>query len=128
MKYTINKPVKIDIKYLKIEVPVRYEDEDIPYDAPMRQGDEWNAIIDIDRGTILDWPVGRSLDMYMKVCDSGCYHLLDGEMTAVASLINEYVPHGVVPGEYGDYIHLNIDKDGKILNWGKNIDLDEFFQ
>ena len=45
----------------------------------------------------------------------------------VGSMEQEYVPHGVVPGEYGDYIHLNIDSDGTIANWPKKPNVKAFF-
>ncbi len=62
----------------------------------------------------------------MKVCDEGVYTLLsDGKEVATR---DGYVPHGVVPGEYGDYVILNIASDGKITNWPApdEIDLDGF--
>ena len=116
----------VDVKYLGINLPVRYGDEDIPYDAPMRSGDVWDAYIDIDQGTVRNWPQGKTLDMYMKVVDSGFYslHTADGEQ--VACLEGEYVPHGLVPGEWGDYVHLKIDENGKITNWPAKPHLEDF--
>jgi len=117
----------IDVKYLGIRLPVRYGDEDIPYDAPMRNGDVWYATIDIDKGTVCDWPQGKTLDMHMKVCDEGTYDLLNDQHNLVAS-IHDYVPHSLVPGEYGDYVHLKIDKNGKITNWPAKPSLKDFGQ
>lgn len=45
----------------------------------------------------------------------------------LATLENEYVPNGIVPGEYGDYIDLKINADGIITNWPKNPDCSKFF-
>ena len=116
----------VDVKYLGINLPVRYGDEDIPYDAPQRIGDTWEAFIDIDAGTVLNWPQGKTLDMYMKVVDSGIYTLYTELMQEVACLEGEYVPHGLVPGEWGDYVHLKIDENGKITNWPAKISLEDF--
>jgi hypothetical protein len=115
----------VDVKYLGINLPVRYGDEDIPYDAPRRHGDTWEAFIDIDAGTVLDWPQGKTLDMYMKVTDSGVYTLYTDEFKEVVSR-QDYVPHGLVPGEWGDYVHLKIDATGKITNWPTKISLADF--
>ena len=42
------------------------------------------------------------------------------------SVIQDYVPHGLVPGEWGDYVHLKIDATGKITNWPTKISLADF--
>ena len=44
----------------------------------------------------------------------------------IADIVQDYVPHGVVPGEYGDYVILKIDK-GRIVNWPAKPDVSEFF-
>lgn len=53
MKTTVKIPTEIDIRYVRVHLPVRYEDEDMPYDFPFRNGDWWTAVIDIDSGKIL---------------------------------------------------------------------------
>ena len=65
--------------------------------------------------------------MFTKVVDCGTYTLCDYALNTIAQLKEEYVPHGVVPGEDGDYIELNIDKNGIITNWPKNPDVSKFF-
>ncbi len=65
-------------KYLSVDVAVRYDDEDMAYDAPMREGEIWKATIDLDTKKILNWPEGKSLSFEdMKICDQGIYILLD---------------------------------------------------
>jgi hypothetical protein len=127
MKATVMKPTDIEIKYVRIVVSVRYEEEDIPNDFPFRYGEQWDATVEMDTGKIVGWPDGRSHDMYMKVCDCGSYYLLDADKNVVGSIEDNYVPHGVVPGEYGDYIGLQIASDGTITNWPKKPDVDAFF-
>ena len=116
---------EVDVQTIEVILPVRYDDEDIPYDAPLRYGEVWRAHIDIDDGAVWDWPRGKTLDMYMKVTDSGVYILRDGDGNTIAER-NDYVPHGIIPGEYGDYVHLKIDAKGNITNWPKDIDLSGF--
>lgn len=127
MKTTVSIPTEIDIKTVGIEVAVRYEEEDIPNDFPLRDGDMWRAMVDIDTGKIRDWPQGKSGDLYMKVCDEGSYALYAEDGRELAILDGDYVPHGVVPGEYGDYIDLKIDETGAIKNWPKKFDFSAFF-
>jgi hypothetical protein len=108
-------------------VPVRYQEEDIPNDFPLRQGDMWDATVDIDTGKIQNWPQGKTGDMHMKVCDGGTYTLLDKDGKSLAE-IADYIPNSVVPGEYGDYIELKIDATGTITNWPKDPDVGKFFR
>ncbi len=134
MKITIKRPVEIEITHIRLELPVRFEEEDMPNDFPLRVKDRWVATIDIATGYIEGWPAGREGEFYMKVCDEGGYTLLarspEGvEREIVAQLDKEYVPHGVVPGEYGDYVHLKINGHGFITNWPrpKALNFEKFF-
>jgi hypothetical protein len=86
----------------------------------------WNATIEIDTGIIVGWPQGTSGEFYMKVCDEGTYTLLDYGGNEIAKIENGYVPNGILPGEYGDYLGLNIDTTGRITNWPKQPNLDAF--
>ena len=119
-------PVEVEITEVHVRLPVRFEDEDMPYDFPLRTGDVWAARIEIDTGRIIGWPHGMSGDVYLKVCDSGVYELRN-EAGRVAIREGEYVPHGVIPGEYGDYVSLVISTDGVITNWPKHPDVSAFF-
>ena len=134
MKITITRPVEIEVTHIKLELPVRYEEEDMPNDFPLRVKDRWVATIDLETGYIEGWPAGKEGEFYMKVCDEGVYTLLarapDGiDREIVAELSGEYVPHGVVPGEYGDYVHLKINGHGIITNWPRpgRMKFDDFF-
>ena len=127
MRFTVTKPVEIQVSFVRIAVAVRYEDEDMPFDFPGRIGDMWSVTVDIETGKILDWPEGVKHELYMKVCDEGSYYLLDSDMEAVGQIEQDYVPHGVVPGKYGDYIEMDIRSDGTIGNWPKRLDVSDFF-
>lgn len=126
MKAIIKVEKEIEIRYVKLQVAVRYEEEDIPNDFPHRKGDLWCPTIDIDSGQILDWDQGRSLDLYMKVCDEGSYYLLDDSKNIVLSMEQDYVPNQLIPGSYGDYISLRINQDGLIENWPKTPNISDF--
>ena len=129
MKVTVPTNKEIEIKHIYIEVPVRYEDEDIPYDFPLRVGDMWRAKVEIDTGRIIDWPTndtGEMHEMHMKVCDEGSYTLLDDCGADVAKISRDYVPN-IVPGDSGDYIVLVISSQGIITNWPKKPDVSDFF-
>lgn len=126
MKLTIIDRREVNVKYLMLSVAVRFDDEDMPYDAPLRDGDTWDAVIDLDTHTIEDWPQGQTLGFHMKVCDQGFYTLLDASMNEVTSLENAYVPSRLLPGAFGDYLELYIDEAGKIVNWLENASLKNF--
>ncbi len=126
MKAPVMQRVEIEIATVDIKVPVRYGDEDMPYDFPKRSGDVWAITVDIDTGTIRNWP-NYVANVHMKVCDEGEYTLRDASGKEVAKKEFDYVPHGLIPGKYGDYIIMNIDACGVITNWPKRPNVDEFF-
>lgn len=141
MKVTVQKPVTIEVKYVEVVLPVKYDEEDIPMDTPGRIGDWWRAIIDIDTGQVtsvakgsglknhalVDWPVGTPLDLYMKVTDGGTYRLLNAAGQVEAEIVQDYVPNSVIPGDYGDYVELNINENGLVTNWNPDPELEAFF-
>jgi hypothetical protein len=60
----------------------------------------------------------KSVEVHVKVCDSGIYTLKGQDGKKLAEIDEDYVPK-FFPGEhYGDYLILDIDlASGKILNW-----------
>lgn len=131
MIFTVTKPTQIEVSAIHIILPVNYGTEDIPQDFPRRFprriGDCWDVKIDLETGRILndDWPTGE-FELSMKVKDQGTYKLLGSDGKVVAKIEEDYVPHCVVPGQYGDYVELSI-KDGVVMNWRKPRSLDDFF-
>ena len=117
---------EVDIKWVQMDLAVRYDDEDIPYDFPLRKGDLWSAKVEIDTGKIEGWPQGKTGEMYMKVCDEGSYWLMDADGNVIDAIERDYVPNSLIPGEYGDYVELNIDENGIITNWLKHPSLEDF--
>jgi hypothetical protein len=126
MKTTIKVEKEVEIKFVKIAVSVRYEDEDIPFDFPLRDGDMWKAKIDIDKGVIVGWPQGQKGNLDMKICDEGSYYLLDENENVILSIEEDYVPNKLLPGSYGDYLKLHIDENGIITNWYSNPSIEDF--
>ena len=132
MKAIVKRPQEITITHIKIRLPVNYGEEDIPNDFPLRSGDVWEARVNIDTGKIENWPDDprfRECSLDMKVCDGGTYVLYSyfGDYwDEIAKQEQEYVPHGVIPGEYGDYVELHI-KNGVITNWPEKPDVRVFF-
>jgi hypothetical protein len=61
----------------------------------------------------------------MKVCDEGVYILLDADRKEITRRTG-YVPNRLLPGDYGDYLSVDIDENGKITNWLKSPSLEEF--
>jgi len=126
MKAKIKIEKEVEIKMVKVDVAVRYGEDDIPKDFPLRRGDMWSAIIDIDEGKVLDWPEGKTGRLQMKVCDEGSYFLLDDKGNTVLSIEQDYVPNALIPGRYGDYIDLQISESGLVLNWPNQPSISDF--
>jgi hypothetical protein len=126
----INLPTTIEetISHLLILAPVNYGEEDIPNDFPGRTGDLWRALVEIETGRIIDWPAGKAVKMFMTVKDSGTYQLIGENLRVIASRTQDYVPHCLVPGNYGDTIEMTIDGNGVIKEWPHKPDITEVIE
>lgn len=133
MKATVKVQKEVEIKTVLIDIAPRHigdgDDDDMPTDFPLlnERKSAWVAVVDIDTGVIQGWPAGDARKMHVKVCDAGTYRLFDADDNQVAAIENNYVPNGVVPGSYGDYVELNIDETGRITNWPTRPDVSAFF-
>lgn len=118
---TLRKTERAAVKFLQVDARVRYW-EDAYVDGttdeygsliPFRTGDAWRPLIDLEAGTVVDWPAGTAADVHYKVCDQGRYLLLDADRQEVSRL-NGYVPSILSPGGrgWGDYIIMKIDGAG----------------
>lgn len=133
MKMSIYIKSEIDVKKLYAKVyPISIEDASVNGDdelendpkMPFVKFDDktkeyfWEVNIDIDKGQIIDWPQGTTASLNYKVCDEGTYALYDENDKLIAS-IDDYVPNIMCPKEpgYGDYIIMDIDKNGFIQDW-----------
>lgn len=78
----------------------------------------WEVNIDIDKGQIIDWPQGTTASIHYKVCDEGFYEIFDEQGEKLGNY-EGYVPYIMCPNEpcYGDYIIMDIDKNGFIQDW-----------
>ena len=122
---------KFDVDFLQVNAGVRYWDdsevngiEDTAGDLiPCRVGDEWCPLIRIDNGEIINWKEGVEANIHYKVCDDGSYSLLDSEKKEIIK-IDGYVPKMMSPKEsgYGDYIIMNIEANGMIVNFKPSFD------
>ncbi|WP_299368347.1 hypothetical protein [Winogradskyella sp.] len=131
MKIELLKKETVDVKYFEIEAGVRYwEDATVNGSLdhngdliPCRKGDYWCPFIDIDKGKILNWEKGKTAKIHYKVCDDGNYKLLDENKKII--LNNDgYVPDALAPNDesFGDYIILQIDRNGLIKDWDPNFE------
>lgn len=126
----------VDAKSIRVSALVRYWDdaelngeqcsEDITT-FPMQNGERWEPLINIDSGSIYNWPKDTTANVHFKVCDQ-CGIII---FSAVDVLFQDegYVPDLLCPeGEgYGDYIIMKIDSDGIIKNWNPKLIQDIFY-
>lgn len=77
-----------------------------------------HLVIDIDNGTIVDWPEGLDAAICWKVVDQGLYIYLDEDEDTVFEF-DGYVPDELAIDDqgYGDYVIMTVN-NGKIRNWG----------
>jgi hypothetical protein len=116
-------------QFIEVSAGVRYwEDarlngqEDTEGKVPLRNGDRWTPVIDLEGGQIQDWPQGVIADIHYKVCDDGDYWLLDSSKVRLAKWRGYYVPDSLLcvnDKGFGDYIIFKVTSDGRILNWKK---------
>lgn len=125
MKFTITRPVEMEISRIRIDCPYD-EDDEVP--SYVRENcNNFQCFINLESG-VMSYPknIGPAT-VHIKAVDRGTYTLIGNDGCYVAEL-QDYVPHGVVPGSYGDYIELEIDEHNKVTNWPKQIDVSEFFK
>lgn len=103
-------------------------------DIGYRESNYWEIIIDLDEGKVLNWPKDFCLRTHYKVCDDGEYVFLDKDMNEVVNITKEYeqyyVPDFLAIGDhgYGDYVYLDIDGNGNIIDFGEMKEkIEEFF-
>lgn len=151
MKITINKPTEFEAVYLKVDAGVRYwedarvngiRDIDLhenkgigkplmPCAVQIKEEPDyniysdhyrWRPIIAIETGRIINWMQGITADVHYKVCDDFICDIVDEDDIAIASY-DGYVPKIMCPAEdgYGDYIIMNIDENGFIKGWNKEL-------
>lgn len=122
------KEVEIEVDRVILRLPDHHNE--LAEDTPKLTNGVLNLHVIIDTGEIINWPKGEdwSLDIFLKVTDTGIYQLLDPFGKKVGEIDQYYVPHGLIPGEYGDYVDLKIDDQGFITNWPKEPNVSEFFQ
>lgn len=126
------------MKYLIVDAGVRYfEDAEINGVSdddgtltPFVVDGRWKPVIDIEAGTVVDWPEGMTASIHFKVCDDGEYWLSSDGKDKIQKWADYYVPNDFLchgDNGYGDYIILNVSGDGKIEKYRKpEIDLDDF--
>lgn len=127
MKITVKQPVEIEISHVRISVPLRKDTiEELGEGFPLLDGGRWTAVVDVETGRIQDWNKSGEFSLCDKVRDEGTYELLSPSGFVVGRIEDNYVPNRLIPGEYGDYIELQI-KDGVVMNWPKKPEFGAFF-
>ena len=136
MKIKIKVEKEVDIKYCQVAAHVRYwedaevngvEDTDGTL-MPCRDGELWCPQINVDTGVIVNWEQGKTAKVHFKVCDSGSYSLQNEYGNNILMIEDDYVPNKLIPGEYGDYIIMTIDENGKIDEWETPADFSDFIK
>lgn len=137
MKTKIRVTKEVTLTTLEVSAGVRYwedtEVNEIPDtedgdNIPCKSDDNWCPIIDIETGKILNWKQGKTANVHFKVVDCCSWKINTKEGECIEKE-NEYVPGILCPKEegYGDYIIMDIDVNGNIQGWNKNL-INELFE
>lgn len=127
MKLEIPTTKSFEPKYLVVSANVRYwedssingeDDTEDGQKIPLRNGDKWEILVNLETGKVADWPLGTTAHIHYKVCDEGEYWLID-DLRDRVKYKDSYVPSflGVSGESYGDYIAMNINEEGFIEDW-----------
>lgn len=129
-KVTIKTITRVPVQYLLAECGVRYwEDATVNGETdhegdliPLRNGDTWSPLIDLETGQIEGWPKGTTANIHYKVADAGVYSLLDENRVTVIKK-DGYVPSMLSPcgTGYGDYVIMSINENGRISDWSADL-------
>jgi hypothetical protein len=127
MEIELNSARTANVAFIEVSAGVRYWEDtyingvaDDDGQIPLRNGDLWCPVIDLQTGEVNGWPTGMVADVHYKVCDDGEYWLQDENGARVAKWDGYYVPDDILcVGEngYGDYIIFKIGADGKVTGW-----------
>lgn len=127
MKVEVYKPVELEIHTVRIEVELH---DDVSESLPkhlFNDDGELDLLIEVDTGKVVSWQGSEPVNIHDKVRDNGVYTLFGSDGLEVVKIDNYYVPNNLIPGDYGDYINLEINSDGFVTNWPKYPSVLEFF-
>ena len=112
-------------KYLEFIVDPRYWEDGFVNDTqdnegtiPLREGESWHIVIEIESGLVIGWPKGIHAEVCYKVCDAGEYWLLNDKKERILKWHSGYAPFSFF--KETDYIRLNINGNGIIEDWSPN--------
>lgn len=128
MKVTVYKPVELEIHTVRIEVELH---DDVSESLPkhlFNDDGELDLLIEVDTGKVMSWQGNEPVSIHDNIRNNGVYTLFDKCGGEVASLDNYYIPHDLIPGKRGEYIHLDISADGVVTNWPDVPNVYEFFE
>jgi hypothetical protein len=134
MEFTFKKETKEDVAFVAANIGARYwedssfngvDDTEDGRLVPLRNGDYWSIVVNLETGQIQDWPKGTIADIHYKSCDDNTFYLLNSKGLSVAKY-EGYVIDMFCPKEngFGDYVIMDIDENGFIQNW--KVDLKPF--
>ncbi len=123
-------------RFLTIRIPIGVDSigegeiaRDIPGLIPpsAEEYGTWELTIDLFAGRFLEWAhPGRGFSVRLRPKDSGTYILLDAKKNPIVQLAECYVPHGILDGDFGDSLELDILDDGRIECWPDILDTSDF--
>ena len=127
MKVEVYKLTELEIYSVRIEVELH---DDVSENLPnhlFNDDGELDLLIEVDTGKVISWQGDEPVSIFDKVRDAGVYTLFDSNGNEVQKIDNDYVPNDLIPGDYGDYINIEINADGFVTNWPKHPSVLEFF-
>ncbi|WP_118898647.1 hypothetical protein [Neisseria lactamica] len=127
MQVEVYKPTKLDIHSVRIEVELH---DDVSENLPkhlFNDDGELDLLIEVDTGKVVSWQGNEPVSIHDNIRNNGVYTLFDKCGDEVARLDNYYIPHDLIPGKRGEYIHIDISADGVITNWPDVPNVYEFF-
>ncbi|HEZ3258909.1 TPA: hypothetical protein ACFU14_000731 [Neisseria cinerea] len=127
MKVEVYKLTEVEIHTVRIEVELHDNvSESLPKHLFNDDG-ELDLLIEVDTGKVISWQGNEPVSIHDNIRNNGVYTLFDKCGGEVASLDNYYIPHDLIPGKRGEYIHIDISADGVITNWPDVPNVYEFF-
>ena len=127
MKVEVYKLTEVEIHTVRIEVELHDNvSESLPKHLFNDDG-ELDLLIEVDTGKVISWQGNEPVSIHDNIRNNGVYTLFDKCGGEVASLDNYYIPHDLIPGKRGEYIHIDISADGVITNWPDVLNVYEFF-
>ena len=103
------------VKFIKVSVPYGLSFSPLLGHPHVHNG-KFEILINMKTGVIVGWK-GHAGSYEFKVADNAEIRFYGENKIGLFNIKQTYISNLMLPGEFNDYLYLDIDDNGKITNW-----------